>query len=189
MPQAASIDNFLDAHRANSMITDCGKLAIARCILDAESSSLMRADNRQAYNRINFRDLQDTWYNSFFQMIVQGCQLAELPSRLSSIAIVTFNYDRCIEQYLHCGLRNYYGIEVAQATDLLRHLTIYHPYGHLGDPGWSATNNGIDFGADVAAQQLVEIANRIKTFTEGTDESSSDIVAIRATIAKAERLA
>src|SRR4051812_45241955 len=40
MPQAASIDNFIDAHRDDVRIAQCGKLAIARCILKAEADSM-----------------------------------------------------------------------------------------------------------------------------------------------------
>lgn len=46
MPQAHSIDEFIHAHQENPFITICGKLAIARCILDAKSSSSMFVDKR-----------------------------------------------------------------------------------------------------------------------------------------------
>jgi hypothetical protein len=38
LPQAISIDNFIDAHRDNDKIALCGKLAIVRSILDAEKT-------------------------------------------------------------------------------------------------------------------------------------------------------
>ena len=46
MPQAISIDNFIDSHRTDEKIAKCGKLAIARCILQAESKSLLKIDRR-----------------------------------------------------------------------------------------------------------------------------------------------
>ena len=39
--QAISIDNFIDAHRKNEKIALCGKLAIVKSILHAESRSLL----------------------------------------------------------------------------------------------------------------------------------------------------
>ena len=99
------IDNYIDAHRDNFLIAECGKLGIARCILEAEASSLMRVDNRNIYNKINFKELETTWYNAFFQTLVQGCQVTNMAKRLSNVAIITFNYDRCIENYLHSSLR------------------------------------------------------------------------------------
>jgi hypothetical protein len=184
MPLAASIDNFIDAHRDNSLIETCGKLAIARCILEAEASSLMRVGTN-IYDTIDFKSLEKTWYKSFFQTIVLGAQLSDIPSRLSRLAIVTFNYDRCIEMYLHGALRNYYEIDEATASSLLKHLTIFHPYGHLGEINPSFESR---FGAEVHPQRLIDAAKRLKTFTEGTDESGSEIVEIRATIAGAAKL-
>lgn len=187
MPQAASIDNFIDAHRDNPLIELCGKLAIACCILRAEASSLMRVGNN-TYDTINFKSLEKTWYNSFFQAIVQGAQLSDIPSRLSQLAIVTFNYDRCIEMYLHGALRNYYGIDAAASSSLLEHLAIYHPYGHLGQITQSIPGTDARFGAEVYPQKLIDAAKRLKTFTEGTDVSGSEIVEIRNVIAHASKL-
>lgn len=188
MPQAHSIDEFIHAHQENTFITLCGKLAIARCILDAESSSSMFVDKRNICNKINFQELEKTWYSAFFKMIVHGTQKQNLPERLSKISVITFNYDRCIEEYLHAALCNYYRIEIEEATKLLKHLTIFHPYGHLGNLTWSTSHFSINFGSDVSVEELINSANRIKTFTEGTDKSHSNIVTIRSTIANAEKI-
>ena len=39
LSQAISIDNFIDQHRGNEKIAVCGKLAIAKVILDEENGS------------------------------------------------------------------------------------------------------------------------------------------------------
>jgi hypothetical protein len=39
MPQAISIDNFIDAHQGNVILEVCGKLSIAHSILEAEKNS------------------------------------------------------------------------------------------------------------------------------------------------------
>ena len=46
MPQVISIDNFINQHRNDKHIEQCGKLAIVRAILEAESKSSLyvRAD-------------------------------------------------------------------------------------------------------------------------------------------------
>jgi hypothetical protein len=189
MPQAASIDNFIDAHRANGKVAECGKLAIARCILEAEARSVMRVDRSNINNKIDFKGLESTWYNSFFRLLVENCQLQDIPERLSSIAIITFNYDGCIEHYLHEALKNYYDIEIQEATALLSNLRIFHPYGSLGPLPWTTRPHAIDFGVTPSRHQLVEIARELKTFTEGTDETHSEIVAIRSTLRSANRVA
>ncbi len=45
MPQAASIDNFID-HQGDDKIELCGKLAIVRSILEAEKNSLLFFNER-----------------------------------------------------------------------------------------------------------------------------------------------
>lgn len=189
MPQAASIDNFIDAHRDNSEIVICGKLAIAHCILKAESESTLRVNNQNINNTINFQDLEKTWYSSFFRLIVEGYQLDDISTRLTRIAIISFNYDRCIEHYLHQSLQNYYRIQPAGATELLKNLKIYHPYGYLGPLPWTIENFGtVSFGGIPNTDQLISIANGLKTFTEGTDPEHSDIIEIRSTIRSSERV-
>lgn len=189
MPQAASIDNFIDAHRSNEKIAVCGKLAIARCILEAESNSKLYVNNNNINNKIDFKALEPTWYNLFFRLIVENCELKDIPERLSRIAIITFNYDRCIEHYLHASLRNYYGVDIQAATELIAKLSIFHPYGFLGPLSWDPRPCPCAFGMVPDTYKLIEIAKGLKTFTEGTDETNSDIVAIRSTLQMAERVA
>lgn len=187
--QAASIDNFIDAHRGNKLIELCGKLAIARTILAAEANSKMHVDPSNIYNKMNFKELEATWYCPFFRMIVDNCQLEAIPERLQSIAIITFNYDRCIENYLHASLVNYYGIPVDKATDLIGNLRIFHPYGFIGDLPWRSGQPSVAFGQEVGRDNLLKISHRLKTFTEGTDETHSDIIELRATMKSATRIA
>ncbi len=188
MQVAPSIDHFINAHRHDSEITICGKLGIAYCILSAESGSEMRVDNQNINNTINFKELEETWYNSFFHLIVDGCQLEDIPDRSSRIAIITFNYDRCIEHYLHHSLRCLYPqISPEQVAKLLENLKIYHPYGYLGPLPW-VSNSAVNFGGVEITEQLVSMARGLKTFTEGTDDAHSDIIEIRSTIRSAERV-
>jgi len=189
MPQAQSIDNFIDSHRKDTRIAQCGKLAIARCILDAEVSSLMKVDRSNIYNKIDFRSLEATWFNAFFQLIVENCGHEELPKRLAKLAVISFNYDRCIEHFLHSSLQNYYGVSQERATELMSNLDIYHPYGIVGSLPWMSRTASIDFGASPYPQQLLELSHSLRTFTEGTDENSSDIIAIRRVLQTAKRVA
>jgi len=185
MPQAPSIDNFIHAHQDDEKIALCGKLAIAKCILEAEAQSMLHMSRETL---VNFVDVKDTWYNLFFQYQIAPFKISDLPERLSKITIITFNYDRCIEHYFHSGLMNYYGIDGVQATGLMKHLTILHPYGYLGPLAWSDVRNPIPFGTKVHPAQLLEIAQNLKTFTEGTDKTHSDIVSIKQSIDSAEKI-
>jgi len=189
MPQAISIDNFIDSHRADARIATCGKLAIARCILDAESESSLFVNRGERYPKIDFSRVEPTWFNTFFQLLTENCQETDLDERLDQVAIVTFNYDRCIEHYLHGALQNYYGVSAERAAQALAHLQIFHPYGSVGPLPWQQRVGGIEYGATIGGRGLIDAANGIRTFTEGVEPSTSRVEAIRATLRDANRLA
>lgn len=180
MPQAISIDNFIDAHSEDKKIELCGKLAIVRSILHAEKQSRLYFD-RTAANRSqpDFKGLEGTWYNLFFQLLTENCRKQDLLERAKSVALIVFNYDRCIEHFLYHALQNYYKIPPQEAGNIASAIKIYHPYGKVGALPWQEVSGAVDFGADPSARQLLDLATQIKTFTEGTDPASSEIVSIR----------
>ncbi len=186
MPQAMSIDNFIDAHSGDKNIELCGKLAIVRSILQAERRSTLYIEDDPTKSHLKFESLSSTWYNKFFQILVENCRLESLEQRLDLISLIIFNYDRCIEHYLYHALQNYYGIDGNRACELIARVNIYHPYGVAGYLPWQMNENAIAYGHEPSGAQLLELAHQIKTFTEGTDTSSSDIVSIRRCIAEAE---
>ncbi len=181
MPLALSIDNFVD-HQDNDFVELCAKLAIVSEILRAERNSRLHTDYPGSGRPPDFQGLEGTWYNSFWQLITQDCRIQTLPARLASIALVVFNYDRCVEHYLCHAIQTYYSIPEAQAAEMMQHLRIYHPYGTVGTLPWQRPGRTISFGGEPHQTQLLQLANGIRTFTEGTDEKSSEISLIRAMV-------
>jgi hypothetical protein len=188
MPQAISIDNFVDAHVDDTRVATCAKLAIVRAILEAEDKSLLHVDRRSAQSRIEFARLEKTWYMPFFQLLTENCRKSDVNARLSSIAVVAFNYDRCIEQYLFYALQNYYGLQAEEASEALTRLEIHHPYGKVGSLPWMDPRSGIEFGNEPNARQLLEISSQIKTFTEGTDPATPEFQRITQLMSQASTL-
>lgn len=187
MPLAISIDNFIDAHRSNLSIEFCGKLAIARCILEAESCSKLFVS--RDYRSINFQGIENTWYCAFFQLLTENRDKSELIARFSKVAIVCFNYDRCIEHFLHSALQTYYGICSIEAAEILSSLEIFHPYGSVGKLPWqNFQGSNIKYGLNPNVENLIQISKNLRTFTEGVDSQTSDIQKIRNTIASAQSI-
>jgi len=190
MPQAISIDNFIDAHGGNEKIEFCGKLAIARAILQAERKSLLYVDRQRYNDHPNYERLSTTWFNSFMQLLTENCTISEVEKRLSSIALIVFNYDRCVEQFLYHSLQTYYQIDDRRASELVNRIEIYHPYGVVGPLPWQTTNalGRVDFGAEPSGDLLLSLASQIRTFTEGMDTNSSEISMIHQKISQASIL-
>jgi len=188
MPQAPSIDNFIDSHRSNTTIAEVGKLAIASAILKAERNSTLYVSPENIHNTLNFSRVSDTWFNAFFQLICLNSQEGDLPARLSRVRVVTFNYDRTLEHFLFHSIQNYYGSSPERAAEILSHLTVFHPYGQVGTLPWQNFGVAVPFGGDMQSSALIQVANTLRTFTEGTSEQESQIEEIRTSIFEAEIL-
>ncbi|HKU18343.1 MAG TPA: hypothetical protein VJP80_03640 [Candidatus Saccharimonadales bacterium] len=179
MPQATSIDNFIDVHQGNNRIELCGKLAIVRSILEAEKGSHLYFDPYGERRAPQFGSLQSTWFNSFFQLLTENCKSAQLEQRFAGLTLIIFNYDRCVEHFLFYALQNYYGVSSDQSAALLNKLAVFHPYGSVGPLPWQKRNGAVDFGAEAGPSGVLALAQQIRTFTEGTDPGQSDIEHIR----------
>ena len=186
MPQVISIDNFIDTHKGNENIEKCGKLAIVRSILKAEKSSKLYVNLNNINNKPDYEKLESTWFNAFWQLMTENCQTEELENRFSSTSLIIFNYDRCIEHFLFYSLKNVYRLNDEQAAKIVGSIKIYHPYGVVGNLPWQNKQDAIAFGGEPEHNLLVSLASKIKTFTEGTDPSSSEISEIRSSMLNAE---
>ncbi len=188
MPQAISIDNFLDAHRGDSLIEIVGKIGIARSILAAESKSKLYISRDKS--QLNFSSLDGTWYNKFFQVLTENCRLDEMPDRIRTVSIVSFNYDRCLKHFLMHSMQNYYRKPPPEIEPIVNQLEILYPYGSVGTlpPVGRSTGDETGFGEENHGSRLLNIARKIKTFTEGTDEDASEIIRIRQAMQQADKI-
>jgi len=188
MPQARSIDDFLDSRRGNRAIELCGKLAIVECILGEEATSHLWVDPRNTYNTIDFAKTSETWLPSFFQLLRESCRSEDLADRFKRVAVVSFNYDRSLEHYLYFALRNYYNMPVRDAGKLAASLEIYHPYGRVGALPSMEQPPLVSFGGKLRETGYLRVAKQIKPFTEGMDPEDSNIKRIRTVVAGAKQL-
>lgn len=187
MPQSISIDNFIDIQKGDENIEFCGKLAIARSILYTERKSLLYIDDSNIYNKMNFSNLEEKWYSSFWKLLTENCTKDLLPKRLETISLIVFNYDRCIEHFLYNSLQNYYDIPSDEAAILVSQMEVLHPYGVVGRLPWQ-DGQTIDYGAEPDSRILLNLVKQIKTFTEGTDPNSSEIIRIRRSVSEADNI-
>lgn len=188
MPLAQSIDNFIDGHQGNKAIEISGKLAIVSAILSAEANSKLYFDRRNGATTPNFSAIEGTWYTQLFGMLVENCRASQIAERLASTSFIVFNYDRCLEQFLQHALYSYFNLEYSYSARLVGALEILHPYGLVGDIGHNPASTQVGFGASLEPPLLLEVAKEIRTFTEGTDPNSSDIIRIRQSLSEADRV-
>lgn len=189
LPGSLSIDNYINQMAGNPYIELCGKVAIVRAILHAERNSRLYVSPSNAYNKLDLNRLnrelgekrrkEATWYLKLSQLLFEDCRQDELEERLSGISFVIFNYDRCVEHFLYWALRRSYDLTGEQAASLVNGMSIFHPYGTVGALPWQGkAQASVQFG-QTENYDLLRAASGIKTFTEGTDPSQSEIVDLR----------
>lgn len=189
-PLARSIDHCIHMHGGNKTFELCAKVAIVRTILSGEKASkLHTAITRGAPPPlVRFDSLDMAWCNALFPLLTEDCTAEQIEERLSHLTFVVFNYDRCVEQFLFQGLKQAYNLSDDRAAHLVSKTRIYHPYGVVGALPWQHGGVQIEYGGMPHAGQLRQIAEGIKTFTEGADPQHSDIVGIRSALAEANTI-
>lgn len=185
--QAISIDHFVNNHNGNSEIELCSKLGIAKAILNAEKKSSLFVDKYKT-NKMHFDKLDKGWLNNFFKVITENCTIDDLAERLSMIKMIIFNYDRCIEHYLFHSFQNYYNINADDSARLVSAINFFHPYGKVGNLPWEQSDHTVEFGAEPSPNELLDIALRLRTFTEGVNEAESEIKLIRDSVFQAKTI-
>ncbi len=183
LPSSFSIDNFLDENRENKFIEAAGKLAIVKTIWKEEADSKMFVAPNNIHNELNLADLRGTWYTKLSSLIFEGCTKKTLGDRLSRLTLIIFNYDRCVEHFLFWAIRLTYGMTNGEAADVMKRLTIYHPYGSVGGLPYLTTSNEVYFGNAEERNDPWEITKGLKTFTEGVE--SQQTTAIRQAVLEA----
>lgn len=188
MHQVISIDNFIESQKGHDLIEKCSKLGIVRSILIAERQSLLYVNLNNKGNRPTYEGFKDTWFNAFWLHMTESCQASELKNRFSNLTLIVFNYDRCIEQFLYYSFKNVYGLNNEDAAEVVNSIKIYHPYGVVGNLPWQSKEDVIAYGEEPDPYILIKLANKVKTFTEGNDPDSSEILEIKNSMLKANHV-
>jgi hypothetical protein len=142
MHQAISIDNYLDAHQNDKYTILCGKLGIAKTILEAERTSLLYFDETK-HKKMNFANLENTWYGAFQKLLMENVEKSNILKVFGNVSFITFNYDRCIEYFIVHAVTNYYDIPFDEVSALVNQVAIKHPYGVAGLLPWQIQTQGV----------------------------------------------
>lgn len=170
---AWSIDDFLDVHANDTRIQRVGKMAIVKCILQAEKDSKLYLDKSDIYNRLSIGKFESTWLVKLMRMLVRGLPSGRREEIFNDIAFIVFNYDRCLEHFLVHALQQFYSIDENEANSIFNKLTIIHPYGVAAPFKTTNGGQGLYFGAEGHGftPKYWELSEGVRTYTERiTDE-------------------
>jgi len=162
---ASSIDDFLDVHRHDEKVVRMGKMAIAKCIVEAERSSKLHYTLKHTNDTIDFAACTDTWLVKLMRLLARGVSYDDRAKIFDKCAFVVFNYDRCIEHFFGHALSRFYKIGIEEANEIVAKANIFHPYGTPG-PLVSASQR-VPFGATQV--DWYNLGSAIRTYTELVD--------------------
>lgn len=121
-------------------------------------------------NRIDYKNLEKTWYVQFVKILIDQVPLDKLDDLFSNISIVCFNYDRCIQHFLIWAVSSHYSIHYEKSRMLVENLQILHPYGSIGNLPLAGSEKGIEFGQN-SNVEIVSLSESIKTYTEQIEDN------------------
>lgn len=152
----SSIDAFL-ARRKN--FESLGKLIISFQLCRYEHRSLL-------YKSKN----DDDWYSALWNALVDEITL---PQHLinNQLRIISFNYDRSLEYFLHQAAVHTFGIDGETANSILEGMDILHPYGVLGKLEPLANEGGRPYSNDLTQSILKVAASGIQIIPEARDDA------------------
>ena len=151
-----SVDAFLE-RRQNFMTI--GKQAIA--------AVLMAYENERELHRVAD---PKRWYDFLWERIDGGAEGFLRPPA----GIVTFNYDRSLEQYLGMALQDSYEqLSDGDVQKRLQSLNIIHVHGTLGQPPFLHLG-ARRYGGKFTAMDVVDTAKKIKIVDKDTDVEADD---------------
>jgi len=167
---ATSIDAFLE-HRPE--LRETGKVAIASVLLPCEKEDALFDwhSDRAA----------DHWYGYLWRYLAADGEqhLTQRPVR-----IVTFNYDRSLEQYLWITAQNMFGVGPGRAGELVSRMDIIHVHGQLGRLPWQDGDGPV---VPYGGMNRVELVAATRNAAKGIWLICEDEAA-RSGLAKARRL-
>ncbi len=145
----ASIDAFLEHNLSDS---ELGKLLIADCLKQIENEDRLFPPNEPGWYRNLFDALAAPTVDTFVE---------------SPLTIITFNYDRSIEAFLHQSIKYRYNLSDDDACRALQSITIIHPHGILGE------YPEVPYQTSLDGKSLSSIAERISIIYELRDADGS----------------
>jgi len=152
-----TIDKFM---RINPEFNVIGKQLIAASLFPKEDSTLL--------NKIE----KDNWYLSFADLI----DLSFDNITKNKMNIITFNYDRSLEEFLFRSLFYLHSMKKKKedCRDKINKLSIIHTYGYLAPLGWKDEEFGREYRVKALTREdMVNAVNNITIIGENIDSSTA----------------
>lgn len=157
-----SIDAFIERR---GKFLEAGKAAIAAALLPYEEAGHLFMVQGKGH-----KESDANWYDLLFNMLSEKATRWEDLGD-NQLSIITFNYDRSLEQYLSTALRNSYDLGEQDVAAVMTAIPIEHVYGSLGILPWQDQEGSglqvVPYAGQVTAENVNRAAASITILPEG----------------------
>lgn len=151
LSQHYSVDAFLDDRREFIQV---GKLAIAAVLIPREDPTKLFAT--------------DNWYKYLLNRLLNR----SAPERVSSLTILTYNYDRSLDYYLFTACKRRFDLTNKATIERLKSVEIIHLHGHLGNLlHQRPEEDGYEYQTILKHDHLLQASKSIRIIHEDLNES------------------
>ncbi len=148
----SSIDRFLEHQEAGWV--ELGKHAIAASLLPREKPDLLFRDTVHNPN----------WLKTLFRCINGPVDTFEQ----NELTVITYNYDRSVEQFLFTSLKSIYNLDDAHCASAIQKIPVIHLHGLLspiiGKPGTI-----VGYGEEISTLRVQGCARNIRIIHESIE--------------------
>ena len=171
-----SIDTWLEK---NNKFINVGKAAIAHVILKCEDTEELKKNYENRYFESLGTDnpLDPNWYQYLFDRLTRECNNLEQFGD-NKLSVITFNYDRSLEQYLWTSLvSTFTGHGIDAYVEQIKKIEIYHIYGSLGPlPLQKAKGPFVDYGKKTQDQNTYQLCvNNINIISDAPSNEQEPV--------------
>ncbi len=145
-----SVDAFLEYRNEFLKV---GKLSIAMSLISHENNQKLFSAERNWLDYL--RNKLDAPFDVFGE---------------NELSIITFNYDRTVEQYLFTVLKNTYGRSDAECVEQLNKIPIIHVHGKIGSLPWQE-ENGRPYENTFTPENIKLASDQIIIISESNEDS------------------
>jgi len=183
---ATTIEGVIEQNNDDPLVEAFGKLALAIFTLQSEQRSSVRAEP-QARSPLPLQT-GEYWLLELGKLICSGLPRSRLEAALHDVVIVSFGYDRAVEQFMPYVLTTAYGMTLQEAQRIVSsRLKVYHPLGWVGRLPWQGGDAPDVAWGDENAWNMAALSAGIKTFDQAVADKMG-LADLRAAIARSQRL-
>ena len=161
-----SIDQLIYTFKEDKIFVDVAKIAIAFAISEREHNAF-HLTPEVPWSQTPW--MKDNWIDVFTSSYLNGFDRNFLEGIFNDLAIISFNYDRCVEYGFARALAFQLGLADEKTIELASRLKVIHPYGSLGALPTSRHQIELQLKYRQSPEEICKMAKNIRTFTEGVE--------------------